>query len=169
MPAGGLPARLVAGAPPRLTVAGNASADLLLGPLAPWPAVGTEVLVERTAWRTVLKLGPDGAAWLDDGRAAMARAPRVEVADTVGAGDTFDAALLAGLRETLPLADAVELAVAAASRAVASSPRRFEPWTRMRDARQPPGRSPRAHPANRSKAVAIAGTRRSSTLWPTLR
>ena len=317
MPAGGFPARAIAGAPPRLIVAGNASADLLLGPLEPWPAVGTEALVEHTAWRvggalgnaalalvglgipatlvwdvgddplgawltatladagdpprvlaaptsvtvalnhpdgertfvshlghlaasepdglaaaiqaaspgdlllvggsfllprwrtalpallararergvvtaldtgwptegwtaavraevrtalahvdlflpnleeargllgapglgpgealealhalaagrTVMKLGPAGAAFLDGSRNVTAPAPEIEVADTVGAGDTFDAALLAGLRDALAWPEAVALAVAVASVAVASSPRRFEPWTRMR-------------------------------------
>ena len=40
-----------------LVVAGNASVDLLLGPLAPWPRAGTEVLVEDAAWRVGGALG----------------------------------------------------------------------------------------------------------------
>jgi len=44
-------------APPRLVVAGNASVDLLLGPLTPWPTPGTETLVERSAWRVGGALG----------------------------------------------------------------------------------------------------------------
>lgn len=41
----------------QLIVAGNASVDLLLGPLAPWPTPGTEVLVERSNWRLGGALG----------------------------------------------------------------------------------------------------------------
>ena len=44
-------------APPRLIVAGNASVDLLLGPLTPWPTPGTEVVVDRSAWRVGGALG----------------------------------------------------------------------------------------------------------------
>ena len=40
-----------------LIVAGNASVDLLLGPVAPWPVVGTEAFVERIAWRLGGALG----------------------------------------------------------------------------------------------------------------
>ena len=55
-----------------------------------------------------------------------ARAP-IEVADTVGAGDTFNAVLLAALRDDLPWPEAVAPAVRAASLAV-SGPRRYLSW-----------------------------------------
>jgi fructose-1-phosphate kinase PfkB-like protein len=73
---------------------------------------------------------------LDEARGLLgyvvAPAPPIEVADTVGAGDTFNAALLAGLRDRLPWREAVALAVEVASRAIASSPRRFPEWGSVR-------------------------------------
>ena len=88
-------------------------------------------LDRRTAGRTVLKLGRDGAAWLDHGGVTRHSAPAVDVADTVGAGDTFNAALLAAVRDGRPMRTAVALAVRSASLAVASTPRRYPSWTEL--------------------------------------
>ena len=66
----------------------------------------------------VVTVGERGAVWTsaaDDGRAA---APRVEVVDTVGAGDTFVGYLAAGLARRAPLDESVAEAVRAASLAV---------------------------------------------------
>lgn len=52
------------------------------------------------------------------GRARRIAAPRVEVVDTVGAGDTLNGALAAGLASGLDLSEAVRQAVIAASIAV---------------------------------------------------
>ena len=89
-------------------------------------------LAERVSGRSVLKLGRDGAAQLEGGSVVIERAPSVRVHDTVGAGDTFNAALLAGLRDRLPWDAAVALAVEVASQAIASSPRRFPEWGSVR-------------------------------------
>jgi sugar/nucleoside kinase (ribokinase family) len=64
----------------------------------------------------VVKAGSAGAlAWVD-GRPSAIPAPRVEVVDTVGAGDNFDAGFLyATIEERLPRADAVRFANAAAA------------------------------------------------------
>lgn len=105
------------------------------GLLAAPDAEPAEALVALDALlpgRVVLKLGPDGAACRDAGRLVVVPSPRVEVADTVGAGDTFDAALLAGLRDGLPCREAVALAVEVASQAVASHPRRYPAWVTVR-------------------------------------
>lgn len=84
-----------------------------------------------TAGRSVLKLGGTGAAWREDGRVRKAPAPRVDVVDTVGAGDTFNAALLAAWRGGLSWPSAVALAVRAASHAIATAPRRYPSWSSL--------------------------------------
>ena len=65
------------------------------------PASALDELREATSARlVVLTKGGDGvSAWLDDSRIDMAAEPIPRLADTVGAGDTFSAALLAGLAE----------------------------------------------------------------------
>jgi fructokinase len=47
----------------------------------------------------VVTRGPDGAVWVDRGGSVEVRSRPVEVADTIGAGDTFGAALLDALWE----------------------------------------------------------------------
>jgi len=77
------------------------------------------------AGRTVLKLGADGAAYLDGGRAQRASAPTVVPVDTVGAGDTFAAALVAGRLADWPWPRAVAAAVRVASQTITTEPRRY--------------------------------------------
>jgi len=111
------------------------------------PDAALRALAPRVAGRVVVKLGPDGAGYFDGDRFATAPAPPIEVADTVGAGDTFNAAILAGLRDDLPWDAAVAAAVEVASQAVASSPRRYPEWGSVR----------RAHSASPTAAGARAG------------
>lgn len=59
----------------------------------------------------VLKAGADGARIYGAGSVGHCPAPSAEVADTVGAGDAFNAGLLLGLLRGHPLEEAVELAV----------------------------------------------------------
>jgi sugar/nucleoside kinase (ribokinase family) len=109
----------------------------LLGDDGLAPDAALRALAPRVVGRVVVKLGPDGAGYLDGVRFAVAPAPPIEVADTVGAGDTLNAALLAGLREDLPLGAAVAAAVEVASFAVASSPRGYPDWGAVRAAHAP--------------------------------
>ena len=68
-----------------------------------WPTLP----VERAAARllsmgpaaVVLTRGAEGATWIDHDREVAVAPRRVEVADTIGAGDTFAAALVDGLAE----------------------------------------------------------------------
>ena len=89
-------------------------------------------LAERVAGTTVLKLGAEGAALLEAGGVVTEPAPTVRVHDTVGAGDTFNALLLAGVRDGMRLRSALRCAVRATSEALASSSRRLPPWTTLR-------------------------------------
>jgi fructokinase len=66
-----------------------------------YPGVGAEAAAARIlacgAQVAVITLGAEGAFAVHPGGSVRVRAPRVEVVDTIGAGDTFGAALLAWL------------------------------------------------------------------------
>jgi ribokinase len=66
----------------------------------------------------LVSLGADGALLVRSTGTTPMPAPRVEAIDTVGAGDTLNGALAAGLASGLALPDAARRAVAAASLAV---------------------------------------------------
>lgn len=74
----------------------------------------------------VVKAGAEGARAYRSGEAAKALAPQVQVIDTVGAGDTFNAAFVAALVRRDHLAEALEFGVATAARAISTFPRRYE-------------------------------------------
>ncbi|PYB69884.1 carbohydrate kinase family protein [Rhizobium wuzhouense] len=76
---------------------------------------------------TVVKCGSRGALVLDvGGGLRWVNAPKVDVIDTIGAGDVFNAGYLSG--RSLGHSPAVSLgrAVALASRAISTQPRRYE-------------------------------------------
>lgn len=75
-------------------------------------------LAELGPATVVIKLGPDGALALQGERLLRVPAPTVTVAETVGAGDTFNAGLLYALARDWPLDEAVRLAIATASYAI---------------------------------------------------
>lgn len=81
--------------------------------------------------RTVVKLGPDGALYFGPEGTHRCSAPKVKVVDTVGAGDTFNAALLTAVQRGADWRQALEPAVGAASLAIASSPRRYPRWDEL--------------------------------------
>ena len=62
--------------------------------------------------RVVVKLGAVGALAARDAALVRASAPRVEVVDTVGAGDSFDAGFLAGFLSERSDEESLELACA---------------------------------------------------------
>lgn len=67
----------------------------------------------------VVTLGPEGAVFVGDGGSAHVPAPLpTRVVDTTGAGDAFVGSMAARLALGDPLQDAVEFAVAAATRSV---------------------------------------------------
>ena len=73
----------------------------------------------------VIKRGGEGAAAWRDGIVTRVPAPAVQVIDTTGAGDTFNAGYLGALLDGASLEDALRAGVAVASAAIASSPRRY--------------------------------------------
>lgn len=73
----------------------------------------------------VVKRGGGGAIALCDGVEFAAAAPPVEVVETVGAGDTFNAAYLASIVGGESVAEALSSGVEVASRAVSTYPRRY--------------------------------------------
>jgi sugar/nucleoside kinase (ribokinase family) len=82
----------------------------------PTLAAATEVLATAGS-RLVVKLGARGALCVDGGRRHQVGLPEVRPVDTTGAGDCFNAGLIAGLLRGLDLARATALgcAVGAAS------------------------------------------------------
>jgi len=99
-------------------------------------AAALTALAEVVPGRTLLKLGADGAATLVGARLLQVRAPSVGVIDTVGAGDTFNAVVLAALRDGFGLVDggaerALRLAVELTSRALSSPARALPTWASL--------------------------------------
>ena len=78
-----------------------------------------------SALKTVVKRGAEGACYLASREVVTVAAPAVEVVDTVGAGDTFNAAFIYALSKRMTWQQTIELAVQAASLAVSSYPRRY--------------------------------------------
>ncbi|MEX6505357.1 carbohydrate kinase family protein [Jiella sp. M17.18] len=74
----------------------------------------------------VTKLGPRGAAAHGaGGTIERARAPKVDVIDTIGAGDVFNAGFLMNIAAGRALAQALAAGTQLASLAVSTSPRRY--------------------------------------------
>jgi sugar/nucleoside kinase (ribokinase family) len=80
---------------------------------------GREDLVEALrsfgSVRVVAKLGAAGAATLEDGSISRVQAPGVEVVDTTGAGDSFDAGFLHAWLRKRPIWECLRYGVAAGS------------------------------------------------------
>ncbi|MBP1886788.1 carbohydrate kinase family protein [Sinorhizobium mexicanum] len=74
----------------------------------------------------VVKRGPHGALALDQtGAQFSVPAPRVNVVDTIGAGDVFNAGFLAALTADLPLEQCLGVGVTVASEAISTLPRSY--------------------------------------------
>ncbi|MBI1620852.1 carbohydrate kinase family protein [Aquamicrobium zhengzhouense] len=92
---------------------GFGGADALLGAI---PATST----------LIIKRGAEGANAFRNGQNISVAAPQVEVVDTVGAGDTFNAAYLARHIAGASLENALRHGVEIASCAVSTFPRRYK-------------------------------------------
>jgi fructokinase len=105
----------------------------IIAPLfgVPWP--GTEWFCRALGTRLDLRgiavtAGPDTAALLVDDAYVERRPPVVAVADTVGSGDAFAAALVDGLLAGGP-ADAILRRAVSLGALIASRPGATPPWT----------------------------------------
>ena len=74
----------------------------------------------------VLKLGEKGASVYSRGMHLKMPAPAVQVIDTVGAGDTFNAAFLASISAGGSLETALSSAVQSSARAISTYPRSYD-------------------------------------------
>lgn len=78
--------------------------------------------------RLVVKRGAEGALAVDAlGRFHPMEAQKVDVIDTIGAGDIFNAGFLAADAMGLPLRDCLRQGITTASRAISTSPRQYVP------------------------------------------
>lgn len=59
----------------------------------------------------ILTCGVNGSYVFTSGKVSFVETPKVEVADTVGAGDSFTATFISALIKGLPISDAHKLAV----------------------------------------------------------
>ncbi len=84
--------------------------------------VGFHGLRKHFSGHVVVKRGRIGALWLPEGEdvAIAVTAPRVRVVNTVGAGDSFNGALLAALADGVEFSRALRAACRIASRVVGS-------------------------------------------------
>ncbi|MCM2456386.1 carbohydrate kinase family protein [Rhizobium sp. CG4] len=74
----------------------------------------------------VVKRGPDGAVAIGpDGSLVTVAAPKVEVVDTIGAGDVFNAAFLAALANSRSIEACLLAGTQVASRAISTLPRHY--------------------------------------------
>lgn len=74
-----------------------------------------KALLGLGAENVMLTLGPKGVLWASHESIVTVPALPVEVIDSVGAGDAFNAGLAVGLSENMPVADAIALGVTTAS------------------------------------------------------
>lgn len=77
-----------------------------------------ESLLERGVRRVAVSMGGEGAVFLENGRALVARPPAVPVRSTVGAGDAMVAGIVYALYRGLPLEDLARLGTASGAYAV---------------------------------------------------
>jgi sugar/nucleoside kinase (ribokinase family) len=83
------------------------------------PEAATEALRDRSGGWVVTKLGRNGClAMGPEGETHRVSAPLVDATDTTGAGDAFNAGLIAGLAQELDIRDALALATRVASTVV---------------------------------------------------
>lgn len=90
------------------------------------PAAAEVAGMLKPSQALVLKTGPEGARAYCGGETFAVRAPEVRVIDTVGAGDTFNAAFLAALVEGADLHAALSAGVTTAARAISTFPRHYD-------------------------------------------
>lgn len=103
--------------------------------LAALPALpdSAQQLADKLSGRggCVVKRGAEGAACWQAAQWFRQPAPAVEVMDTIGAGDTFNAGFLTALLHQQPLTTALQWGIAVASQAISTQPRRYPGWQQL--------------------------------------
>jgi ribokinase len=82
------------------------------------PQRAGEKLLKKGCRQIIITLGARGALLVDKNGARHFSAPKVKPVDTVGAGDCFTGWLAVGIAEKMPVAEAIERALRAASLSV---------------------------------------------------
>ena len=95
--------------------------ELPLNTEADWCAASRALIAQGQTEIVALSLGEDGALLVSATQAWRAQALQVEVASTIGAGDSFLAALVWALSQSQDLAQALRQAMAAGAAALLSS------------------------------------------------
>lgn len=89
------------------------------------PSAGPLAADLRDGQILVVKEGAKGASAYVNGSRMEQQAPRVDVVDTVGAGDTFNAGFLTAMSRGAGCDEALALGIATAARAISTFPRRY--------------------------------------------
>jgi len=93
------------------------------------PAAAEKLLSAMAAnANCIIKCGPDGAHCWSGETHLYVTAEAIEVVDTIGAGDSFNAGYLSALVYGLDTATALHWGIRVASAAISSSPRQYPDW-----------------------------------------
>jgi sugar/nucleoside kinase (ribokinase family) len=85
------------------------------------PQAAARALQMLSGGVVIVKLGSEGCVTVAPGSSVWTRAPAVDVVDSTGAGDAFNAGVIAGLIDDASLAEALELATRVGSSVVSRS------------------------------------------------
>lgn len=110
----------------RIALMNEVETTTLAGAESPAEAAGVIRALMPADATVVVKRGPEGAIAIgSDGRLVSRAAPAVEVIDTIGAGDVFNAGFLAALAIGAPLEQCLGAGTDLASRAISTLPRSY--------------------------------------------
>ena len=95
--------------------------------------LGCNVLQDWGVKNILLKLGKQGSKYFGHNNKIIAKAVDVNVTDTVGAGDVFNAGFLAGWRNDLSLSESLQLATATSAKFISSNQKKFPTFHEVKE------------------------------------